>query len=49
MLEQDKHEMKESHTPSVGKGGENRLCHALPLRLQDIGSGQETHQPIDSS
>lgn len=39
MLEQDEHEMKESRTPGVSGGSENWFCHALPLRLQEIGSG----------
>ena len=41
MLEQDEHEMKESHTPGIGEGSKNWFCHALPLRLQDVGSGQD--------
>ena len=42
MLEQGEHEMKESRTPGVSGGGENWFCHALPVRLQEVGSGQET-------
>lgn len=33
--------MKESHTPGIGEGGEKWFCQALPLRLQEAGSGQD--------
>lgn len=41
ILEQDEQEMKESHTPGTGEGGEKWFRHALPLRLQEAGSGQD--------
>ena len=41
MLEEDEHEMKQSHTAGVGEGGGNCFCRTLTLRLQEVGSGQD--------
>lgn len=35
-------EMEASHTPGTGVIGQNFVfCHVLPLRLQEVGSGQD--------